>query len=283
MDVIVRAVGLGLLVLLVGTIPRNLAFVANLRYHADVPWAVPLVALYVWLFWRYAGGWGPPESTRALRRLGLRANPVAGRVWAWALVTGGLGVVALIVGLRIGNRLLVLPEQDASLLANVPTVTAWSLLLMSAPVAGFIEEGAFRGYMQGPIERRYGLPVAILVTGTMFAVAHLDFTPILWPYYVAVAAIYGAVTSQANSVWPAVILHTAGNLYSNVDLLLHGRAEWQAPATAATLVWTTGVDAAFVQASVALVVLVVAVWRAHSRLARVAREEHDVAGASGAV
>jgi hypothetical protein len=64
---------------------------------------------------------------------------------------------------------------------------------MGAPVAGIIEESAFRGYMQGPIERRYGLLVAILITGTMFAIVHLDFTPILWPYYVAVAAIYGTV------------------------------------------------------------------------------------------
>jgi len=43
--------------------------------------------------------------------------------------------------------------------------------------------------MQGPIERRRGLLIAILITGTMFALVHLDFTPILWPYYVAVAAL----------------------------------------------------------------------------------------------
>ena len=65
--------------------------------------------------------------------------------------------------------------------------------------------------------------------------AHLDFTLILWPYYVAVAALYGVITALARSIWPAVVLHTAGNLYSNVDLLLHGRAEWQAPAAEAVV------------------------------------------------
>ena len=53
----------------------------------------------------------------------------------------------------------------------MPRATVLALLLMAAPVAGVVEEAAFRGYMQGPIERQYGLIVAILVTGTMFAVA----------------------------------------------------------------------------------------------------------------
>jgi membrane protease YdiL (CAAX protease family) len=45
---------------------------------------------------------------------------------------------------------------------------------MSALVAGFCEEAAFRGYMQGPIERRYGPVVAILATGIAFGFAHLS-------------------------------------------------------------------------------------------------------------
>jgi membrane protease YdiL (CAAX protease family) len=143
---------------------------------------------------------------------------------------------------------------------------------MAAPFAGLIEEAAFRGYMQGPIERRYGLAVAILITGTMFAVAHLDFTLILWPYYVAVAVIYGTVTYLTGSIWPAVVLHTGGNLYSNLDLLLHGQAEWQASSGAAALVWATGVDPAFVRLAVALLLVIAAAVWAYVKLAEAARE-----------
>jgi membrane protease YdiL (CAAX protease family) len=168
--------------------------------------------------------------------------------------------------------MVALPQQQVPAFSNVPAFTVWSLLLMAAPVAGIIEEAAFRGYMQGPIERRYGLTVAILITGTMFAVAHLDFTLILWPYYVAVAAIYGTVTYLTNSVWPAVVLHTGGNIYSNVDLLLHGQAEWQASSGAAELVWATGVDAAFVGSAVALLVVAAGVVWAYATLAGAARE-----------
>ena len=63
MKVIVRAVLIGMLIVIAGTIPRNLLFLANLRYFASVPWAVLLTAFYLWFFWRYLDGSGPPSST----------------------------------------------------------------------------------------------------------------------------------------------------------------------------------------------------------------------------
>jgi len=60
-----------------------------------------------------------------------------------------------------------------------------------------------------------------------------------------VAAIYGSITYVTGSILPAMILHTAGNLYSNFDLYLHGQAEWQAPALQAATIWKTGPDASF--------------------------------------
>jgi membrane protease YdiL (CAAX protease family) len=272
METIVQAVFLGMLVMIAGTIPRNLLFAANLRFYPAVPWAVPLTAVYLWFFWRYLRGAGPPESTAETRRASLRAHRVPGRVWAWALLAGGLGIVALVLALRVANRLAVLPEQQLPNLAQVPKITVLSLLLMAAPVAGIVEEAAFRGYMQGPIERRSGLAIAILITGTMFAVAHLDFTLILWPYYVAVAAIYGIVTYLTRSILPAVVLHTGGNLYSNFDLWLHGQAEWQAATGPAALVWKTGADASFWISIAALLFVATATVWAYFRLARADEE-----------
>ena len=175
------------------------------------------------------------------------------------------------LALRIATRMVVLPQQQLPDLSQVPRITMISLLLMAAPVAGIVEEAAFRGYMQGPIERRYGMAVAILVTGTMFAVAHLDFTLVLWPYYVAVAAIYGTVTHLTSSILPAIVLHTSGNLYSNFDLWLHGQAEWQAPSGPAALIWKAGADASFWIASLALLLTAAAMVWAFFRLALAAR------------
>jgi membrane protease YdiL (CAAX protease family) len=269
--VVAPAVLVGLLVLLVGTIPRNLLFAANLRYFTAVPWAIPVIALYLWPFWRYLQGTGPPPSTAAERRASLRANPLPAVVWAWSLSAGGLGIVALVLGLRVANRMAALPLQPPPDFSRVSELTAFSLLLAAAPVAGVVEEAAFRGYMQGPIERRYGPALAVLVTGTMFAVAHLDFTLVLWPYYMAVAAIYGSVTYLTNSILPAVVLHTGGNVYSNLDLWLRGRAEWQASSGPGSLIWSTGADKSFWWTVVALGGAVAVMLGAYRELARAMR------------
>jgi membrane protease YdiL (CAAX protease family) len=206
--------------MLAGTLPRHALFAANLRWFADVPWAVPIIAVYLACFWRYLGADGGRSES-------LRAVSIDAKGWLWALLAGAAGIVALVSGLRIANGFIALPSQHLPDLSGVPPSTVIALLIASAPIAGVVEEAAFRGYMQGTLERSVGPALAILITGTMFALSHLDFTWVLWPYYLAVSALYGATTYLTRSILPAIVLHTAGNLYSNADLLLHGRAEWQ--------------------------------------------------------
>ena len=105
----------------------------------------------------------------------------------------------------------------------------------------------------------------------MFAVAHLDFSLILWPYYVAVAAIYGSITYLTNSILPAVVLHTGGNIFSNLDLWLHGQAEWQAAAGKASLIWDSGIDRSFWTSTMVLLGVAAATTLAYFKLARVTR------------
>jgi membrane protease YdiL (CAAX protease family) len=240
-----RAVLIGTAIALAGTIPRNILFALNLRFFASVPWAVPVTGIYLWFFWKRL------KSSDDRGRL-LRANPLTVRAWLWALSAGLLGIVALVLGLSIANRFVALPGQQLPNFAGVPQSTVLSLLVAAAPIAGLIEESAFRGYMQGPIERRCGLPVAILITGSMFALVHLDFTPILWPYYVAVAALYSVVTSLSNSILPAIVLHTLGNTYSNFDLWLHGKSEWQTAPGRPPHTWDPGAAIAFAAVTAAL-------------------------------
>ena len=261
-----------MLVVIAGTIPRNIIFAANLRYYPSLPWAVPVTGVYLWCFWRYLQGAGPPQSTAVQRRESLRAHRIPGHLWFLSLVSGGLGIVALVLALRVANRLVVLPQQQLPDLARVPDVTVLSLLLMAAVVAGIVEEAAFRGYMQGPIERRYGLVTAVLITGTMFAIAHLDFTLILWPYYLAVGAIYGTVAHFTKSILPAIVLHTGGNIYSNVDLWLHGQSEWQALRGSNPLIRETGVDASFWILIITLLIVAAGMVWATVKLADAARE-----------
>lgn len=66
-----------------------------------------------------------------------------------------------------------------------------------------------------------------------------------------------------------------GNLYSNLDLLLHGRAEWQAPAVSAASVWQEGFDKPFMLSSIAVLgTAIVTAWAFRS-LARVSRRRRS--------
>lgn len=266
-----RAVLVGMLVMLAGTLPRNIFFALNLQLLPAVPWAIPVTAVYLWFFWRYLHGDGPPNETANARLGSLRARALPLSLWAWSILAGTLGIVALVFALRVANRLVELPQQVLPAMPGVPRGTVLALLLFAAPVAGLVEESAFRGYMQGPLEKRFGLGIAILVTGTMFAIAHLDFTPVLWPYYVAVSALYGIVVFFTKSVLPAIVLHTIGNLYSNFDLWLHGTAEWQAPAGQTVVVWSGGADRVFWNSTMGLAIALLLTVAAFAQLARVCR------------
>jgi hypothetical protein len=79
------------------------------------------------------------------------------------------------------------------------------------------------------------------------------------------------VTYSTKSILPAVVLHTGGNTYSNLDLWLRGQAEWQAASGPAALIWATGADAAFWKLVVALLAVSAATAWAFSSLARAAR------------
>jgi membrane protease YdiL (CAAX protease family) len=271
MELVLRSIGLGMLILLAGTIPRNIFYTANLRVFQIMPWAAIVTAVYLWFFWRYLRGDGPPVETREFRRRSLRARAFPARQWLWAMMTGVLGIIALVFALRIANRMVMLPVEELPDLSQVPRATLFVLQIASAAFAGIIEESAFRGYMQKPLEEHYGLAIAILITGTMFALAHLSFTWILWPYYMAVATIYGSVAYLTKSILPAIALHTLGNLYSNFDLLLHGRTDWQTGPAGAPLIWESGTDAAFWETLALCGVVTGATVLSARKLANVAR------------
>jgi len=135
---------------------------------------------------------------------------------------------------------------------------------MSAAVAGVTEEVAFRGYLQGPIERRHGPVTAILITGVLFGFMHFthpEVTLVLMPFYLAVAAVYGMLAYLTNSILPSMVLHGGGNVFAAFALFAGGQSEWQAPSSPRPLVWETGPDASFwVSVGATLVVGAAAVW-----------------------
>jgi membrane protease YdiL (CAAX protease family) len=274
--VLVRAVLTGLAAAAAGTIPWALLMSANTRYLTAMPWAVPIMAGYLWLYWRYARGDGWPQSTAATRRTNSRANRLPGDLWGLALLAGVLGLMGVLLLQGVLSRLVSLPQQRDLDVSLYPPATALSWVLMSAVVAGVVEETSFRGYMQRPIELRHGPVVAIVMTGIAFGLGHLthpEITLVLLPYFLAVAAVYGALAHFTDSILPSMVLHAGGNIFSAAALFLGGRAEWQLSSAPQQLVWEGGPDASFWGTVVAFLVVGSAAVCAYSGLSRAAHRE----------
>ena len=264
--------------LVAGSLPWGwLLAPGNLRFGVTVPWAIVPMAVYLWAYWKFIrGDWGPPE-TAASRRLNLRANALSGEAWGASLLAGMLAFAALFAFLAVMARLVPLPASAAiTLPEGMPRLTAFLLLTMGSIVAGVTEESAFRGYMQGPIERRYGLLPALLVNGLAFGLLHFPNHPgdvlLMLPYYIAVSAVYGGLTWAANSILPALVMHSGGDVWSLGRLWRTGRPEWQLSSVPAPLVRDTGIDAGLLVAVGALVTLTALTIWAYASLHRLKRE-----------
>lgn len=261
MSTVVSAVLAGLGVLLAGNLPW-IALLAplNLRVLPSIPWAIVPMAVYLWLYWQYIGGRRGSDDTAAMRRASLRANRLAAEVWSLAIVTGLIGFAAVLALVTLMARMITMPESTPIVLPDgMPRWTMFLLLVMASIVAGMSEEAGFRGYMQGPIERRYGLAAAVLVNGVLFGLLHFPNHPAavvaMLPYYLAVSALYGGLTWAANSILPALALHIGGNVWSLTRLWATGRPEWQLSPTAPSRIWEVGLDAAFVMTALACLAL----------------------------
>jgi membrane protease YdiL (CAAX protease family) len=264
---VITAVMTGILVLLAGNLPwagfgrMNGLAAWNFRIWTAVPWALVPMGLYLWAYWRFIGGSQSQSAGAAARRLHLRANSLPRRVWVASLGAGALGFATLLVLLSVAARLVRLPASAPIITPpQMPVLTGFLLLAMQSIVAGVTEEAAFRGYMQSMIERRYGVAAAILVNGVVFGLLHFSNHPAdvltLLPYYVAVSAVYGGLTWAADSILPALVLHSVGDVVVLTRWWLTGLPEWQVSAASPPLVWGGGIDTSLVATTFAGVALV---------------------------
>lgn len=107
-----RAVLTGVTVAAAGTVPWVALMSANTRHQPAIPWAVPIMGVYLWLYWRYlvqGNGW--PRSTADARRLNARANALPDHAWGPALWAGLLGLVTVLLLQGVLGRLVALPQQ----------------------------------------------------------------------------------------------------------------------------------------------------------------------------
>ena len=268
LPVMLRAIVVGELVVSACGLVPDLFMLANLKLTPRIPWLLPASAAWLWLCWRYLNGWGWPRSTAEARRRDLRARPLPGRVWGWALAAGSLGI-ASVTGLAfLTPRLSEIPRDAFKLpleFAALPPWTVAATLLTISAVAGVIEEAGFRGYMLSPIERRHGWAPAILVVGLVFFLdhhlSHAYATYAFLPFFVAVSAVHGLLVYCTRSILPSIVLHAVADaLIIPIQYGIVGN-----PPTG--LVWRTGLDRGFAIALAVFLLCGLAAVPAFRRLA----------------
>ncbi len=77
------------------------------------------------------------------------------------------------------------------------------------PLTAFAEEILFRGIVLAGLRKTFPDGAAVAVSAAMFATIHLS--PVAFFHTGALGLLFGWLTLQTRSLWPAILLHTAWN------------------------------------------------------------------------
>ena len=233
-----RDVLIGLIVMAGITVPWSVVVVANLRLSPQVPWAIPAALIYVSLVIAYLNGRSWPVSTREFRRSRFRARLLSPALSVWSLLAGGLAVTCLwLLVAAAGHLGPSVPGAEAGLAPPV----LFAFVTVSAAITALGEEAGLRGFMQAPLESRFGPSVAITITTSVFVLIHAShgFTTLLHngPLYIATGVVYGLLTYLTQSILPALMLHFLGDVvvFALRSSLIHGLAPRTQPEIALCL------------------------------------------------
>jgi membrane protease YdiL (CAAX protease family) len=233
--------------------------------------AEPLfLVLYLW----WASGHGPPASAAQARRRAFRGVRLSPAAWLWGLIAAVTFAASVHAAMVVLFRLIPFPAaqfRQGYDFSSIPgRVLPWIAVVISAASAGICEETGFRGYMQTPLEGRFGPRWAILISAVMFTVLHLNkgwaglgMIPIVF----GAGLLLGMIAWTSGSLIPGMIGHTI----MDVGLFAYWWTQI-AGVFSARPIGETGLDAPFLIAVgvflASLTVCLTCIWRL-SRIARV--------------
>ncbi len=205
---------LGVVVMAAVTTPWSLMAVANLRLSPHVPWAIPIGLTYVGVVVAYLNGRGWPTSTAEIRRRNFRARFLSWAESRWSLLAGTLAIMCLwLLFAAFGN---VGSEPVPGREAALPPAILFMFVVIGSAVTALGEEGGLRGFMQTPLEHRFGPRAAIVTTTIVFVLIHaargLPVLVRMGPFYLATGFVYGLLAYLTQSILPALLLHFLGDV-----------------------------------------------------------------------
>ncbi|NTW28298.1 MAG: CPBP family intramembrane metalloprotease [Coriobacteriia bacterium] len=142
-------------------------------------------------------------------------------MWLAAALGGAVlaRVVTAVYAIVLAVLNLTPPGQSVDLTKLFPAGVAGTIMAAIAigVLAPFAEELVFRGVLLRSLRKRWGIPVAIVGSSVVFALAHFsgyDFVPIA-----LTAVILGWLYVRSGSLWVSMVAHSAYNLLALALLL----------------------------------------------------------------
>lgn len=210
LPIIVRAIVIGFCVFAIGGV---IAWTLVLTFIPS-PWSIPVMLVILWVYWRYFRGDWWPKTTSALRQRCIRSSRLSADTWKWSLIAALAAAALLQAALVITFRIIEFPADKWRLpydFSALPAWQIWALLVLAAVVAGVTEEIGFRGYMQVPLEKRYGPVTGIVIVSIVFVFAHLNqaWAGGIIVVVFAISIIWGVLARVSGSLIPGIISHSA--------------------------------------------------------------------------
>ena len=179
-----------------------------------MPLAALAEAAFLLFFLWWAGGEGPPHSTKSDRAASFRSGELSIMRWVWGLSAALFFAVTVHASIVLLFRFVAFPVAtfrngyDLSFIHS--QFLKWTVVLISAVSAGICEEIGFRGYMQQPIEQRSGVLPAVLISSLFFMAVHLTkawATLGMIPIVFGAGLLLGFLAWSAGSLLPGIIGH----------------------------------------------------------------------------
>lgn len=207
---------LGIFIALFGQGVWTALIVINLKTTPAIPWAVAVMGVVLWIIFQYLGGRRRPQSTSDERRLRLRAKPLPGDVFAWALLAGGLSIVALAGWWLLISAIMKISGSVLPDMSKYPWLTTVLAVAMGSLISPILEQAGLWGYCQSMLERDFSGTTAIVVTAILFALLphppmHVELWPKLVLFFFA-GLTFGVMAFLTKSILPGLAVHTLGLL-----------------------------------------------------------------------
>jgi membrane protease YdiL (CAAX protease family) len=185
--------------------------VLNLRTTPQIPWAVGVVAVALWLVARYLRNRNRSTSAAAGRHAAPRAVTVSRPVLLWAWTAGACGLVALAGCWVVLASFVRMPGSVLPALSGVPWWTVALAVGTGAAISPLCEQAGLWGYWQVALEQRYSGTVAIVVTAIVFGILpHPPAAAPLWPkvaFFFMTGLLFSTTAYLSDSVLPGLAVH----------------------------------------------------------------------------